>query len=423
MDAPNERLVIQPSFPLAWKHASIDCPVVSYEYAWDGRVDSLLIKTPRPLSPTIRLRARFASIKHVAVNGESAGYTVDPGIGYAWIVITPPRSETTRVEIVYGAAALPAIELPAVNGLPGETVFLAAKGGKISAVHDVQGMSEVAIAADGQQCSATLPNQSGVYTVFVLVNGGDARLWVPVELEVKSELEEAPVTDAELTAVPVDLETFHNQRLADLHRNSYHPRIEEFYWVEKAGWMGETGGSRTVKPNGRSWWEGHGKDPTQALDTVLLASANGRFVSDNGIPFLIPASGEDAVFTSLYQNFPDRVEIPVKMRGKKICFLIAGSITMAQSRMENARITVQLGDGADHVLSLRNPETIDDWLGSGGGTPYVQSGRVQPLGGYTHAVLHEMDLGETQEIESVTLETITNETMVGLLGITVMQEE
>ena len=79
------------------------------------------------------------------------------------------------------------------------------------------------------------------------------------------------------------------------------------------------------------------------------------------------------------------------------------------------------GDGTTRVLALSNPETIDDWLGSGGGTPYVQSGQPQNIGKGTHAVLQEVDFGEDKDIQSVTLETLSNETMVGLLGITVMK--
>ena len=89
--------------------------------------------------------------------------------------------------------------------------------------------------------------------------------------------------------------------------------------------------------------------------------------------------------------------------------------------MENARITVVLGDGTRRTLSLRDPENIDDWLGSGTGRPYVLSGQVQNLGKNTHAVLQEINLGEEKEIKFVILETQTCETMVGLLGITVMQ--
>ncbi len=424
MDAPNKRIILQPSFPLAWEYASIKSPSVSYEYTRDGRSETLSIETPRQLTPTIRLRARYASIKKVTINGKPVEYLVEPGIGYAWIVITAPISKETQVEVVYNKEVLPTVESQS-SGLPGESVLLTATRGRFTKFRDSSsGLGNPKISADTKQFSAQLPTQSGVYTYFVQVERDDVRFWVPIEVDVQAAEENAPVSDIKLIAIPVKLNKFHNQRLADLHKNSYGPRVEEPYWVLNKNFCGITEGVRTVQANGRTWWEGHEhrNDLSKFTDTYRLEVANGQFVSDNGIPFAIPATGKDAVFTSLYDNFPDSVRIPVKTRGRKICFLVAASISTAQSRMENARITAVLGDGTRRTLSLRDPENIDDWLGSGTGIPYVQSGRVQSLGKYTHAVLQEIELGDEKEIQSVILETRTNETMVGLLGMTVMTE-
>jgi hypothetical protein len=280
-------------------------------------------------------------------------------------------------------------------------------------------VDQASIADDGKSCTIPLPPAAGVPTFFVLVNHGNTQTWTPVEVEFRplEALAGKPPTaaDLKLRAETLDLSRFRNQRLEDLHRNKYGPRIKPFYWADKEG-------MRTVLPNGRSWWEGHSKYGIRT-DTKVLAAAAGHFLTDNGIPFDIPATGPDSVFTTRYKNFPNRIEIPVAKRGRKVCVLVAASLTIAQSRMENARITVTLGDGTQRVLALRNPETIDDWMGSGKGKPYVLSGRPQALGTGTHAVLQEIDLGEEQTIESLTLETFTEETLVGLLGITVLQNE
>jgi hypothetical protein len=88
-------------------------------------------------------------------------------------------------------------------------------------------------------------------------------------------------------------------------------------------------GLRTVLPNGRSWWERHSKHGIRT-DTSLLAAAAGRFVTDNGIPFDIPATSLDSVFTTRYENFPNRIEIPVGKRGRKVCVLVAASAERTQ---------------------------------------------------------------------------------------------
>lgn len=77
------RIVLQPSFPPEWDHASICCPPVAYQYTCDGNTETMAVQTPRKLSPTIRLRARQAEIATVTVNGKPAKYAMESGIGLA----------------------------------------------------------------------------------------------------------------------------------------------------------------------------------------------------------------------------------------------------------------------------------------------------------------------------------------------------
>lgn len=423
MDAPNKRIILQPSFPLDWGHASIKSQAVAYDYTLNGSLENLSIKTPRALALTIRLRSRYTSIKTVAVNGKPVEYSVKPGIGCSWIVINAPGRKSTQVEISYAGEDFTVVDSPSVE-VSREAVVVTAARGQITELHDsTGGLVDPKISADAKQFTVQLPEQIGIYTFFVQVSYGDVRFWVPVEVDVQADVKKTSILDVKLTPISVKLDKFYNQRLVDLHKNTYSPRIGEFYWAKRVGWMGKSGGMRTVKPNGRSWWEGHGKKVNASADTSKLDAAEGRFITDNKIPFAIPATGKNAVFTSLYDNFPDQVEIPVMIRGRKIYFLIAASISAAQSRMENGRLIAVLGDGTRCTISLRDPENIDDWLGSGAGRPYALSVRAQSLGKRTHAVLHEIDLDEEKDIASIILETRTNETMLGLLGITVMQDE
>jgi hypothetical protein len=418
MNAPERRLTLQPCFPKAWDQASIQCPFVDYQYSWDGTAETMVIKAPNGFGTTIRLRARRAEIASVTVNGRPAEFSTQPGVGCAWVTVPVPAAAGARVQVVYGKEALPQAEFVA-TGTPGQSFTVRVDRGRIKQVRlSRSALDKVTVSDDGKACVIPLPPEAGVPTFFVRVAHGNTESWVPVEVDVRLAESVAGTPAKEdatnVTAHTVDLSRFHNQRLADLHKNKFEPLITPFYWANREG-------LRTIQSNGRIWWEGHAKHGARP-NTTTLASANGRFTTDNGIPFDVPASGEDSVFTTRYENFPNSVEIPVNLRGRKVCFLIAASIPLAQSRMENGRITVKLGDGTGRVLTLRNPESIDDWLGSGKGQPYVQSGKAQSLGNATHAVLQELDLGEQMTIKSVTLETRTEETMIGLLGITVIQE-
>lgn len=416
MLAPENRVILQPSFPREWKHASIRCPAVEYQYTWDGGTETMAIQTPRELRPTIRLRARRAEIAKVTVNGQPARYRTELGIGMAWIVIEGPLGTKTQVTLEYGDDALPKAVTPE-TGLAGGVCTVSVDRGRIESVRQSKSsVDRIQIADHGTTCTFPLPSETGVATYFVKLQHRDVQLWVPVEVNVRlADLaNKNPRTDqAELKAQTIDLSKWRNQRLADLHQNQYQPRIEQFYWVKGDG-------RRTVMSNGRSWWETHGKKGIRP-DTSSLMEGKGRLMADNRIPIAVPGEGNDSIFTSQYENFPPRIEIPVNQRGRKVAVLVAASISLAQSRMDNGRVRILLGDGTHRDLVLRNPETIDDWLGSGLGNPYALSGLPVALGKSTHARLHEIDLGENQLVKSVELETFTNETMIGLLGITLMQ--
>lgn len=424
MRAPDKRVILQPSFPLAWDHAAIRCPAVEYQYRWkngDG-VETMAVRTPRNLMPTIRLRARRAEIDTVTVNGEPAKYDIEPGIGMAWLVIQAPLGKETQVRVGYGDEALPEVAATPKQGVVDETYTVRVNRGRIASVRQSRStVDDVTIAGNGKSCSFTLPSEAGVATWFVRVQHGDVGLAVPVEVDVRPAhpaKENAQAADTvELQPKPIDLSGVVNQHLAALHSNKYTPRIEPFYWARRDG-------MRTVGAHGRSWWEAHEKKRGKIEpDTSRLTAAEGRFVADKRIPFAIPVEGDNAVFTSMYDNFPDRIVVPVNERGRKVAVLAVASISLMQSRMDNGRIRVHLADGTHRDVVLRDPETIDDWLGSGKGKPYALSGHPVSLGGNAHGHLYEIDLGGDRMVKSVELETFTNETMIGLLGITVLQAE
>lgn len=221
----------------------------------------------------------------------------------------------------------------------------------------------------------------------------------------------------------VDLDGYVNQNLTDLHKNTYDITYEgdEHFVLPKFYFVSDT--TRSVTANGRSWWEpGRGAEESRYTPVITkLPSGGGTFVSDIGVPFKISdQDGKNSVFVSLYNQFPDEVTIPVNESGSKLYFLLAVSTNNMQSKIENARITVNLKDGTSEQLPLINPDNIDDWLNYQY-NPYAQSGYIQTLGSKGHSNILAVDLGENKEIESVTFTCLSNEVLAGLLGITVTE--
>lgn len=231
------------------------------------------------------------------------------------------------------------------------------------------------------------------------------------------------VTNTKEQYQTIPLDNVVNQDLRTLHQNEYdltyedneHYRLERFYW--------STDAERTVLPNGRAWWE-PGRGANGVPSSLNLPSSGGEYTTDIGVPFDISASeGHNAAFVSLYNQFPDKMNIPVNADGSKIYFMLSVSTNNMQSRIENARITVNMKDGTKKILPLTNPDNIDDWLNYQQSKPYAESGYVQMLGDKAHSNILALDFGKVYQIESVDFECLSSEVLAGLLGITVVKGE
>ena len=183
-----------------------------------------------------------------------------------------------------------------------------------------------------------------------------------------------------------------------------------------------------------------------------LAAANGgTFTLPQGIPFATPGS-EDAkniVFTTLWDNYPASVTLPLSGKASKAYFLVAASTYHMQAYVLNGQIRVSYADGTEEVLDLVLPDNlipldqdlfIDGWAFY---TPQPRPWRVRlktgdvskyhagELGGRMSndpiyvdggmATLLDLPLDPEKELVSLTLETIANEVIIGLMGVTLKQ--
>ncbi len=215
----------------------------------------------------------------------------------------------------------------------------------------------------------------------------------------------------------VDLTQVANQNLADLHNTTYSPRPT----TEMISW--------SVLPNGRSYWEAHqnnGVSPVPELSLLEQYKTNGYYkVGD--VMFKAVNGENDSVFTSLYDQLPDGVTIDINDKASKFYFLLVASTNQMQCNIENARITVTMSNGYKKTLSLVNPDNLGDWMWNNSPNteylPYEKDGEVLMLGANTHAIMLELDLGSEKDIQSVTLETLSNEVLCGLLGISYVNNQ
>ncbi len=166
----------------------------------------------------------------------------------------------------------------------------------------------------------------------------------------------------------------------------------------------------------------------------------------------MPAEGSNILFTSLWDNYPDSAEIKLSGRASHLYLLMAGSTNHMQWGMENGRLRVKYTDGTEDVTPLINPHNWapieldfyhDDYAfaqAPGAQPPYrlhLKTGRMsRTLGdelgikgvgdrfieGGAGIVL-DLPVDPSRELSSMTLETLSGDVVIGLMGLTIQRAE
>lgn len=171
---------------------------------------------------------------------------------------------------------------------------------------------------------------------------------------------------------------------------------------------------------------------------------NDEFVAA-GVPFRTPAEGHNIAYTSLWDNYPDSISVPVSGSASTAWLLMAGSTNHMQSRIANGIVVAQYKDGTADTLQLVNP---DNWCpieqdyyidGKAFQTaqprPYrisFETGKVsRDLGRLLNiqgvygreipggaATMLRMPLNQRKKLRAIVVRTLSNDVVIGLMAIT-----
>ncbi len=190
----------------------------------------------------------------------------------------------------------------------------------------------------------------------------------------------------------------------------------------------------------------HPKLTAEINDSVFRTLIKKDEFTVAGVPFRTPKEGKNIVYTSLWDNYPTAVEIPLTGKAANAYLLMAGSTNHMQCRIDNGLIIATYQDNTTDTLRLRNP---DNWcpieqdyyvdgkafyttnprpyrvclgngmvsrdLGKELGITEVY-GRELPGGA---AQMLKMPLNPEKKLKSITLRTLSNDVVIGLMGITI----
>lgn len=85
--------------------------------------------------------------------------------------------------------------------------------------------------------------------------------------------------------------------------------------------------------------------------------SDGMYDTRLGLRFNVPAQGYNVAYTSLWENYPDRLEIPIQPSShySRAYLMLAGSTNNMQSRIDNGLVIALYDDNTADTLHLVNP--------------------------------------------------------------------
>ena len=362
-DALAGELLIAPGLPVDWAHAKLHHPQVDFSYARRGETETYAVaaRFARPLALRLRLPA-YGRTPKVTLNGLTVQRQLDTGTGDIELLLTAAANWTVTVTW-QGSVRMP--EPPVESFVCG------------FAMESLPGVSFAAL----------------------------------------------------------DLTTHFNDRVTEIFRpGKYRSPRSPFV-------------SLALPSQGIGYWAGHVNATAEIDDTGLRAVAavnSGRVTLPNGVSFATPGPGDgkNILFTSQWDNYPREATVPLTGKARHLHLLMAGSTNAMQSRLNNGEVVVTYTDGTTSRLALRNPETwwpieqdyfIDDYqFRLEGSLPtridlktgavrvldhatFKGQGRVIPGGA---ATVLELALDPEKELQSLTVRTLANDVVIGLMAAT-----
>ena len=147
-----------------------------------------------------------------------------------------------------------------------------------------------------------------------------------------------------------------------------------------------------------------------------------------GARFKWDIQDKDIAFTSLWDNWPRKVTVPVNKKGDSVWLLVAGSSNPMQVRIANAVLRFEYADGVKEDLELVNPMNFwslcpflwsdYEYAREGFSLPKEKPPQVQ-LGSNCRAMVYGWKLRPGVELKQVTLESLSEEVIIGLMGLSV----
>ncbi|MCP2028243.1 hypothetical protein L1276_003413 [Flavobacterium sp. HSC-32F16] len=444
-DALNEVLIIKPGFPEKWNQASLEIPDISIDFKRENKKDTYIIKNQflAKMNLKLLLNANFEAVESILVNGKSVSWkAVLENIGKPKISIEVPYNLNYDIQITWKGDSLEEI-IPKENYVFNEALEINTSKAKIISVYDPQQVLS-AVSKTEYSLKAKV-NSAGSKVFFVEVKQGEFSWWKPIHFNVKAEKQlnetftdwDKPL-DKAARLETISLVPFFNSKVTDIFNYEYLSPRPNTVTLQ----LPKQGIGNWCYPN----------VSVQIDDKGLREKAKktGKISTPNGILFQTPSdeNQKNIIFTSMWDNFPESITIPLNGKASHAYFMLAGTTNPMQSRIVNGEITIQYTDGTSKILPLKNPENwwpieqdyFTDGLAFTTDAPkpsrvYFKTGEIsrdfknfKTIKGFSNygvdggaGTILELPLDKNKTLKNLTLKTIANDVVIGLMSVTLIR--
>lgn len=311
-------------------------------------------------------------------------------------------------------------------GDTGDRVTLRAPGGQITDFDDPEGVLAGAKVTNGE-IHATLTANAGYHVVFAMTAVGGTWQWRMFKVHVTG----AQADDAVAAKANVDIPQ--NARWEQVPMQSaMNGDIRAIYKQQYLSPRPNTCSLRLATDGYSTWQMVLAKNhapPDITLDNIKSLDDGRGDISAGGVPFQWTGGANNIAFTSTWDNWPRKIDVPVNKTGDAVWFLLCGTTNPMEVRIANAELRMNYADGVVEKLPIVPPFNfwtlcplggVDyDYTRDGFSLPITPPTTVQ-LGKNCRAIVLGWNLRQGVALTSVTLETQSQEVVIGLMGVTVM---
>lgn len=443
-DAVNEVLTIKPGFPEKWENASLEIPDISIDFSRKDKKDNYHIENhfAAKMSLKLLLNAPFDGVESISVNGKNVSWKViSESIGTPKISIEAPYNKVYDVVINWkGGTFRKMYTKPSYNS--GDALNIIIAKGEMVSIYDPQGvLSQI---DKKERTLQSIVKGEGNKTFFIQMKQGELSWWYPVELNIKPKESnkkdfnwDIPLDKSQRTET-ISLSSFFNAKVTDIFNYEYLSPRPKTVTLQ----LPKQGIGNWCYPN----------VSVQIDDKGLREKAKqtGKITTPNGVPFQTPSdeNQKNIIFTSMWDNFPESINIPLSGKASHAYFMLAGTTNPMQSRIVNGEIKIEYTDGTSEVLPLKNPENwwpieqdyFIDGLAFTTDAPrpprvYFKTGEIsrdfkdfKTIKGFSSygvdggaGTILELPLDKNKTLKNLTLKTIANDVVIGLMSVTLIR--